>query len=148
MVTSVTIHPLTAGAWELRFASDGGGGTPLFRIYRDGVLLATTQRTRWTVHIEPDEFPVFEVLDQEDADPVNRYVTLLTARDTLDRLEREHPDFFGDYRKELKELREQLGRGDAVKNALPLERFDDRERFLHWFERMFFTDMTPAEGAK
>jgi hypothetical protein len=91
---------------------------------------------------------VRKVLDQEDADPVNRYVTLLTAQDTLDRLERAHPEFFGDHRRELKELREQLGRGEAVKDALPLERFDDRERFLQWFERMFFTDMTPAEGAK
>jgi hypothetical protein len=91
---------------------------------------------------------VQKVLDDVNADPVNRYVTLLTARDTLDRLEREYPDFFSGHRKDLKALRERLRQGEFLRNALALGGFEERERFLAWFERMFFTDMTPAEGPR
>jgi hypothetical protein len=91
---------------------------------------------------------VRKVLEDDRADLVNRYVTLLTARDTLDRLERDYPDFFRVYRKDLKLLRERLRDGESLKNDLPVGSPLDRERFLLWFERMFLTDMSKAESAR
>ena len=81
---------------------------------------------------------------ESDGDAVNRYVTLLTAQDTLYRLEADYPDFFRRYPRERKGLHRQLNEVEALKEELTFGSAEARARFIGWFERMFFTDMRSA----
>jgi hypothetical protein len=86
-----------------------------------------------------------KVTDDKEGDNVNRYVTLLAARQLLERLRREYPEFFRNHRKSAAKLADQLEGIEEVKSKLTFDTPDERERFLSWFERFFLKDIRPAQ---
>lgn len=76
-----------------------------------------------------------------DGDPggdlVNRYVTLLTARQLVDRLEADHREFFGSHADDLRSLRELLSRTGEVTSAFAFGDDAERAAFLAWLEPAF-----------
>lgn len=68
---TVTMHtPTRVGpnAWRLRWESDVGG-TPIYRVYRNGRCIQTGPRNCCTVSMQADESGTIEVLDDADAVP-------------------------------------------------------------------------------
>lgn len=70
-------------------------------------------------------------------DPVARYVTLLTARQLIDRLEPKHPEFFAEHPEDLAALRGELEALDALRDSFEFDTPDVRRDFLAWFEGAF-----------
>ena len=85
------------------------------------------------------------VLGDQGGDVVNRYITLLTAQDTLRQLEKEYAPFFQQHRRERKALHQQLHHVEALKKDFVFGNRELQGEFISWFERMFFTDMRPAD---
>lgn len=71
MISDLQIVHLGFGQWRLTWVSDETD--PTFRIYRDGVLVATTKLATHLVRIDDGSFPVFEVLDDDEAEPQRSY---------------------------------------------------------------------------
>jgi len=72
---AVTIEkPIRIGprAALLKYSSDLGGA-PTFYIYVDGILVAQTTATEFTLAVNPDETYVVEILDDADAEPMQRF---------------------------------------------------------------------------
>lgn len=79
MITGLSIMYAGPLAWRLRWVSDAGSGV-LFRVYRDGLLVAQTQQTECIVAIAPGTSPVFEVLDDPDAEPSDGFPPFVTLQ--------------------------------------------------------------------
>ena len=75
-VTSLTVSDLGGGAYRLEWASDLA--TPTFYVYRDGVLVTTTELTSLVVGVGAGESPVYEVLDDAGAAPAAAYPAYAT----------------------------------------------------------------------
>jgi hypothetical protein len=75
-VTSLTAETIPPGSYLLSWASDLVD--PTFYVYRDGVLVATTQLTSMEVLLADEEAPVFEVLDDPDEAPAAAYPPFAT----------------------------------------------------------------------
>lgn len=67
MVTELALTYLAADRVRLSWASDADD--PIYRVYRDGELVLTTRATTYDAAIADGAAPVFDVVDQEDADP-------------------------------------------------------------------------------
>ena len=67
MVTMQPIIQVGAGSFLLRFSSDQGD--PIFYIYLDGILIAETTATEYTIAIAAGNQAIVEVLDDADAEP-------------------------------------------------------------------------------
>src|SRR5215203_3174978 len=76
MVQDLQIIPIGSGAFRLTWSSDQVD--PVYRVYRDGLLIATTRLGIWVTPAVPDEFPTFEVLDHAEGDPQQAYPARLT----------------------------------------------------------------------
>ncbi len=68
MVTIIKFVRTGAYSWELSYSSDKED--PTFYIYLDGVLIAETQQTSYTIALNLDESSVVEVLDDSDIQPM------------------------------------------------------------------------------
>lgn len=68
MITNLTAEQVSRSAFLLRWSSTLGAGA-VFRVYRDGELLATTTLTEWLITVEQGEAPVLEVLDADTPNP-------------------------------------------------------------------------------
>jgi hypothetical protein len=88
-----------------------------------------------------------KVLKEDESDLVNRYVTLLTAKQLLNRLKRKYADFFGEHRQEEKALQSSLSNIEQLREQFDFAGREEMERFFRWFERMFFHEMQPREQA-
>ena len=82
MITDLSIMYAGPLAWRLRWASDDPAAT--FRVFRDGLLIAQTERTEALVSVIPGTSPVFEVLEAggEPSDGFPGFVTLQWAQAT------------------------------------------------------------------
>lgn len=93
-----------------------------------------------------DSLPVLirKVLDDHDGDPITRYVTMLTARQLVDRLQRDHGEFFKTPAAKAIDLPTLVRRSDEVRAAVKLGDDSDAERFLTWFEQHFLAEARKA----
>lgn len=87
-----------------------------------------------------------KVAGDEQADRVNRYVTLLCARQSLWRLEKQYPDFHTRHLAEFERLAEQLQVIDRVQAGFTFDTPAERQKFFDWFERMFFMEIPVKEA--
>lgn len=90
---------------------------------------------------------VERVIKEEDGDPVNRYVTLLTAKQFLRRMRREHREFFEGHRQEERKLLAELDSIEQVRKRLDLGSDEEAEKFFKWFEHAFLQEARPREQA-
>ncbi len=71
-VSTPTVTPIGVNAYRLDWESDLPDPVT-YTIYRDGVLIDTTQLTSKVVAVAPGEAPVFEILDDEVSTPLTGY---------------------------------------------------------------------------
>jgi hypothetical protein len=83
------------------------------------------------------------VLEEEESDLVNRYVTLLTARQVLSRLKQNYADFFAEHKQEERAIQSMLSGTEALKERFDFASREERDRFFRWFERMFLSEAEP-----
>ncbi len=87
-----------------------------------------------------------KVAGDEQADRVNRYVTLLCAWQVLQRLEKKRPDFHTRHSAEFQQLAEQLQVIDQMQAGFTFDTPTERQKFFDWFERMFFMEIPVKEA--
>jgi len=63
-------------SWELSWSSDLP--EPTYRVYRDGVLVATTSARSMIFTVSPSEYPVVEVIDDATARPQSAHPSRIT----------------------------------------------------------------------
>lgn len=90
---------------------------------------------------------VERVLEEDKSDLVNRYVTLLTAKQLLGRLKRKYPEFFEERKKEEAGLRAALCHVEQLREQFDFASREEMDQFFHWFERMFFQEVQPRATA-
>ena len=73
------------------------------------------------------------------------YLTLLSARQLLSRIKKDHPDFMVEFRDDRSHLDRSLKRLDNLRDAL-LRDDPERSAFLDWYESMF-GGVLEVEGA-
>jgi len=78
-MTVSMLPPVQLGAhlWRLRWTSDVEA--PTYRVYRDGVLMATQTGQTLDLAVGDDESPMIEVLDDPDANPARAWPSRLTV---------------------------------------------------------------------
>ena len=85
---------------------------------------------------------VAKVRTEKEMDAVNRYVTLLCAKQTIRKIAKEFPDFEQSHKEDFVKLRNEIESViSAAKQAFSFDTPGEVERFLQWFERMFFTEV-------
>lgn len=89
-----------------------------------------------------------KVAQDEQADRVNRYVTLLCARQLLQLLEKKYPKFRASHQAGFERLEEQLQVINGVQAGFSFDTQAERQKFFDWFERMFFMDIPLQEAAR
>lgn len=85
------------------------------------------------------------VVERDADDRVNRYVTLLCARQLLDAVRRNHPDFVRERGAAMRRVAVQLEAVEAIKAGFTFDSESARAEFIEWFEGMFFKQMAVAE---
>ncbi len=80
---------------------------------------------------------VKKVIEDEEGDLVNRFVTLLTARQLLSRLRKSHPAFFEEQSELASRLEDQLTAIEQLKKQIVLPDDIDRTDFFDWYEKSF-----------
>lgn len=90
-----------------------------------------------------------KVMQEADADPVNQYVTLLSAKQLVRRLEsksKAHVEFFDSHTTQLADLSRSLDCIETVRASFDFDGPDERSQFFRWFDRRFLEDARrPAE---
>jgi hypothetical protein len=81
------------------------------------------------------------VINDEDSDRVNRYVTLLCAMQILDRIEAVDVQFTRRHQAELGYVRKLLEAIDEVRAGFTFAAPEEAQEFFDWFERMFFLEI-------
>jgi hypothetical protein len=93
---------------------------------------------------------IARVLDEDEkaegADLVNRYVTLLTAKQFLGQLKRRYPDFFAEHQKQEARLRQTLKQGDRLRQQFDFAGHEEMDQFFHWFERNVLSRRAARNG--
>jgi len=82
-----------------------------------------------------------KVLEDQDGDPVNRYVSLLCAREVLKIVAGRFPDFKQKHQLRWKEIEVLVKRSGEIRNRFTFGTLEERTKFLEWFERMFFLEI-------
>jgi len=85
-----------------------------------------------------------KVIQDDNGDRVNRYVSLLCAGQLIDHIRRRYPDFSKQHRKEIHALQHQLVAVKQIREGFTFDNPEQRELFFEWFERMFFTQLASA----
>lgn len=90
------------------------------------------------------------VLDEEkEADPVNRYVLLLCARQVVDRVRKEASEAFrADHRDDFQALEGRLAHIAGLREALAFPTPGERDSFLQWFETRFLRRAEPLAASQ
>jgi len=85
-----------------------------------------------------DSLPVYldGLLETTDGDPVQRYVAVLCARQLLDHVCEQWPEFCRSRGDAVERVRAQIERGAALRAELGLDG-DDADAFLQWYEDQF-----------
>jgi len=94
-----------------------------------------------------------KVINESETDLVNRYVTLLTAKQLLDSLRRQaagdtrYEIFLSEHSRQQKDLQAKLNYSEKLRGQFEFGKSDEKERFFRWFERMFLTEAKPQSTA-
>ena len=75
--------------------------------------------------------------EQEDADPVQRYLTFLCASQIWQELKSNHREFVREYGHAADALHGWLAKLPELRDQLPFEDNDERRDFLEWYESSF-----------
>jgi hypothetical protein len=86
-----------------------------------------------------------KVADNEKADRVNRYVTLLCAKQLLSKLEDKYPEFRETHLLKFAQIYHQLTAIDQIRAGFIFDSEPEQQRFFNWFERMFFLEIPVRE---
>lgn len=86
---------------------------------------------------------VDKVIKDKSLDCVDRYVTLLCAKQFTRRLARQHPEFASEHRKGLMDLEAKLEESRSIRADLALAKDDGGLEFLDWFEAKFLAEAKP-----
>jgi len=86
-----------------------------------------------------------KIVEEENADRVNRYVTLLCAKQLLDGVEKDFPEFKLRHRLAFKHVRGKFSALDDIENGFTFETPEARSEFFTWFREMF---LSPARLPK
>ena len=84
----------------------------------------------------------------EEGDPINDYVTLLCARQLMDRMVGEDPSFDEKHKDQIREIRDKLKAVGEVKKRMVDDLGEDALQFLEWFEKMFFLEVPMLSGTR
>ena len=84
------------------------------------------------------------MLSDGTGDPVNRYVTMLSAKQIDKRLRSDYPELFAEHSKQARDLTHQLEQIDELRSGFDFETPEVRDQFFTWYERLFAKDMKPA----
>ncbi len=91
---------------------------------------------------------IAKVINDENGDRVNRYVTLLCARQLLKKVETTYSEFAQNHHGEFRRVRRQLEACERIREEFTFDSPEVREQFFDWFERMFFLEISlPTEEA-
>lgn len=91
-----------------------------------------------------------KVAEDQKGDLVNRYVTLLCARQLITKLaQRDAPDaklaaFAQEQRTAFEQLGARLTVVDTVREQFAFDTVAERQQFFDWFDRMFLRELAPA----
>jgi hypothetical protein len=77
------------------------------------------------------------VLDAKEGDQVNRYVSLLCAREVVQWVRKRHPKFADEYADDLDRLEDRLSAIDNLREAFTFDTEKERAGFFEWFDEMF-----------
>jgi len=83
---------------------------------------------------------VDKVIEGKSLDCLDRYVTLLCAKQLIRHLAREHPEFASEHRKDLRDLETKLEESRSIRGNLALAKDGGGGDFLDWFEAKFLAD--------
>ena len=94
-----------------------------------------------------DSLPVLlrKVLEREDQDTVIAYVTFLSAKQVVARVQDKWPSYWVDQRQARLKLEHTLEELAKIRADLPLMD-PDREEFLTWYEKLFVTEAAALEA--
>ena len=81
-----------------------------------------------------------KTLTDPKEDPVQRYVTLLSAVQVVRSLQRQHATFFQERQEQRRRLEGQLAQLEDLRRDLGIQ--EDADDFLEWFEPLFLHDLS------
>lgn len=85
-----------------------------------------------------------KVIEAKDTDIVNRYVTLLCARQLLNEI-KNHDTVFGDkHNDRINNIYSRLIIIEEIKTDFTFDTIDEREKFFLWFEGIFFLEISKS----
>jgi hypothetical protein len=87
-----------------------------------------------------------KIIKDEESDRVRRYVTILCARQVLDRIEKDFPDFRAQHRPSFNFLRNELREVDKIEAGFTFETPEIRAEFFAWFREMFLRPSRLPKG--
>lgn len=87
-------------------------------------------------------------VSEQALDAVDRYVVLLCARQVLEQLEADWPQFSADHNDDLRKLRQRLATSDDVRRSFTFGEPRERQQFLDWFQRWFLKRAEPAAATE
>jgi hypothetical protein len=83
------------------------------------------------------------VAEEPESDAVRRYIILLSARQMLEKLEKDEPELFAAHRADARALRAGLRHVDDVRSGFAFGTPDERDQFFSWFDRWFIARAEP-----
>ena len=85
---------------------------------------------------------------QDPADPVDRYVIALCARQLFRNIEKGWPEFWKAHAEDVHSLEQTLALAELARSAIETRNPKAMAPFLDWFERWFLKRAAPVEAAK
>lgn len=89
---------------------------------------------------------IAESAEKGEGDPVDHYVTALCARQLVESLERDLPDFMRERSTSTAALKEAVTRACAIRMKIAGQADSDMEHFLDWFDTWFLAKASPIKG--
>lgn len=87
-----------------------------------------------------------QVFEELQGDAVRSYITVLCARQLIDTLDRNDPEFSARNKSDMKVMRTLIDRAGEIRQRFQL--IGDSDAFLSWFDRWFITRAQPVEQVK
>jgi hypothetical protein len=88
---------------------------------------------------------IAESAEKGEGDPVDHYVTALCARQLVESLERDLPEFMQERAESTAALKEAVTRACTIRSTIAGQVGGDMERFLDWFDTWFLSKASPIK---
>jgi hypothetical protein len=106
-------------------------------------MSANLTRAGWWENVEVCHIEEIGEGESSSDQLIAHYVTALCAKQLIQELRRDEPDFFREHRDETRRLEEQLGVAETLRNALTVGGEALMPEFLDWFEAWFLKRARP-----